>query len=85
MFENFFKSSTALAMEYEKLSQDYTPAQVKENHNMTSSNVQFSVGPDPDSDGAVLVFVQSGGMTTTITMPANRIRQLVELLEVVVP
>lgn len=52
---------------------------------MTEPTVKFSVGPNPDGEGAVIVFTTSDGMSTTITMPPENVRLLIDLLEVVVP
>lgn len=80
-FKDFFKSSN----NSEDLVDNYIlPTQHKEN-TVSDSNIKFSVGPDPDGEGAVIVFTQSNGMNTTVTMPPVSVRLLIDLLEVVVP
>lgn len=78
---NLFGSTT----DYQKLAEDLYEAKQQERSNMSASTVKFSVGPDPEGEGAVILFTMSNGMSTTITMPPEKVRQLIDLLEVVVP
>lgn len=85
-FGDFFKP--AKPTDYQKLSEEMYEAgqQLKqERPNMSASTVKFSVGPNPEGEGAVILFTMSNGMSTTITMPPEKVRQLIDLLEVVVP
>ena len=85
-FRDFFRP--AGATDYQKLSEELYEAghQLKqEKAAMSESSVKFSVGPDPEGDGAIILFTMSNGMSTTITMPPEKVRQLIDLLEVVVP
>lgn len=80
-FKDFFKSNN----NSEDLVDNYIlPTQHKEN-TVSYSTIKFSVGPDPDGDGAVIVFTQSNGINTTVTMSPASVRLLIDLLEVVVP
>lgn len=75
----------AKSTDYQKLAEDIRDAKQQERSSMPDSTIKFSVGPDPDGDGAVIVFTQSNGMNTTVTMPPVSVRLLIDLLEVVVP
>jgi hypothetical protein len=52
---------------------------------MSDSTLTFSVGPHPDGEGAMIVFTMANGMTSTVVMRPDYVRQLIGLLEVVVP
>lgn len=75
----------AKSTDYQKLAEDIWDAKQQEESRMTDSTIKFSVGPDPDGDGAVIVFTQSNGINTTVTMSPASVRLLIDLLEVVVP
>lgn len=83
MIGRLFKSNTAA--DYQKLSEEVYAVKQQEQSHVPESIVNFSVGPDPYSDGAVIVFTMSYGMNTTITMPPEKVRLLIDLLAVVVP
>jgi hypothetical protein len=83
MIRRLFKSNTAT--DYQKLSEEVYAVKQQELSNMSASTVKFSVGANPEGAGAVVVFTMSNGMTTTITMPPENVRLLIDLLAVVVP
>lgn len=83
---DFFR--LAKSTDYQRLSEEMYEVNQKlkqERSNMTEATVKFSVGPHPEGDGAMIVFTQSNGMTSTVTMPSENVRLLIGLLEVVVP
>lgn len=83
MFGDLFKPRKT---DYEKLSSDLWDAKQQETKDMTTiPSVKFSVGPEPDGDGALIVFTDTNGMNTTITMSPHGVRLLIDLLKVVVP
>jgi hypothetical protein len=78
-----FKSTAAT--DYQTLSEEMYEAKQQETATMSASAVRFSVGPNPEGEGAVIFFTMSNGLSTTITMPPEKVRQLIDLLAVVVP